>query len=138
MRRPGYMSIREAAARYEVSRAKIHRLVQTGRLRTSHDPRDERVTLLRAEDLETLFRFPRYQVADMQYETDTASIEATAGRLTAAKRARIDALRMRAAGGRRLTTDSASIIREEREKHSRQLYRAAIGATGKKRPNNQA
>ena len=132
------MSIREAAARYEVSRAKIHRLVQTGRLQTSNDPRDERITLLRAEDLETLFRFPRYEVADMRYETDTASMEAHAGRLTTAKRERIDALRMRAAGGGHLTTDSAGIIREEREKRSRQIDRAAIGATRRKRPARKA
>ena len=132
------MSIKEAAARYDVSRAKIHRLVQTGSLQTSHDPRDERVTLLRTEDLETLFRFPRYEVADMRHGIDTASMEATAGRLTAAKRTRIDALRMRAARGRRLTTDSAGIIREERNKRSRQLYRAALGATAKKRPANKA
>ena len=131
------MSIREAAVRYEVSRAKIHRLVQTGRLQTSNDPRDERVTLLRTEDLETQFRFPRYEVADMRYERDTAGMEAHAGRLTTAKRERIDALRLRVAAGGRLTIDSASIIREEREKRSRQIDRAALGTTRKKRPGRE-
>ena len=74
----------------------------------------------------------------MRYETDTASMEATPGRLTAAKRARIDALRMRVAAGGPLTTDSASIIREARGKRSRQVDRAALGAARRKRPGREA
>jgi len=45
-----------------------------------------------------------------------------AGRLTTDARARIDALRMRVSGGRRVTGDSIDILREAREERSSQLY----------------
>ena len=51
MKRPGYMTIREASATYSVSRTKVHRLIGVGRLRATKDPRDERVTLIPVEDL---------------------------------------------------------------------------------------
>ena len=124
MKRPGYMMIKEAAARYEVSRAKLHRLVRLGRLRTSKDRRDERITLLRTDDLEELFRFPLGEDEDMEYGTEDTNSTRGAGRLTAEACASMDALRMRIAGGRKLAKDSVDIIREERERRSQQLYRA--------------
>ena len=36
-KRPGYLMIKEAAARYDVSRAKLHRLIGLGRLHTVKD-----------------------------------------------------------------------------------------------------
>jgi hypothetical protein len=123
------MYIREAAVRYGVSRAKLHRLVQLGRLATKRDPRDERVTLLRTEQLETLFRFPSKEAEDMRYRTgaETENVAEAYGRLTPELRTRIDVLRERISGGRRLPGDSADIIREEREKRSQQVFEAAFG-----------
>ena len=127
--RKGYLSVKEAAVHYEVSRAKLHRLIQFGRLQTEKDPRDERVTLLRAEELEALFRFPSEEdVEEMSYDTRTTNDGEVAGRLTAELRAKVDALRKRAAGGRTLAGESAAIIREERERRGRQLYDTAFAA----------
>ena len=127
--RKGYLSVKEAAVRYEVSRAKLHRLIQFGRLQTEKDPRDERVTLLRAEELEALFRFPsEEEVEEMSYDTETTYAGEATGRLTAELRAKVDAVRMRVAGGRTLAGESATIIREERERRGRQLYDAAFAA----------
>jgi len=95
----GYMSVKEAAATYEVSRAKLHRLVQVGKLQTAKDPRDERVTLLRTDELETLFQLPPHESNDMEYETTDRRTMAAAGRLTNGLRARIDAVRTRVGGG---------------------------------------
>ena len=67
MGRQDYMNIKEASARYEVSRAKLHRLIQKGRLHTMKDPRDERLTLLEADELETLFSFPAQKENDVSY-----------------------------------------------------------------------
>ena len=128
MKRPGYMMIKEAAARYSVSRAKLHRMIQLGRLQTSKDPRDERVTLLRAEDLEALFRFPREEAGEMTYQTGAAGAKEPEGGLTPELMARMDALRTRAFRGQKLARDSADIIREEREKRSRQIDEAVFGA----------
>ena len=126
MNRPGYIMIREAAARYGVSRAKLHRLVQLRRLKASKDPRDERVTLVRTEDLDQLFRFPLEDNEETMYSTDKSS-EASTGHLTAELCARMDSLRRRVSAGKRFTTESAEIIREEREKRTRQLYDAISG-----------
>jgi hypothetical protein len=123
VKRPGYMMIKEAAVRYGGSRAKLHRLVQVGRLRTAKDPRDERITLLETEDVEALFRFPGEEVAEMRYGTGSTG-GAAAGRLTAELAARMDAVRTRVARGRRFT-DSVNIIREEREKRTRQIEQEA-------------
>ena len=133
VRRPGYMIIKEAAVRYNVSRAKLHRLVQLGRLQGSTDPRDERVTLLRTGDLEALFRFPAQKGEDMRYDTGTANVAQPSGRLTSELCARMDALRMRAFRGRTLPDESADIIRREREKRTRQIERAISGTQGKTR-----
>ena len=127
METPGYLMIKEAAVRYSVSRSKLHRLVKQGRLRTAKDPRDERVTLLRTDDIESVLRFPREEGRDMEYDTSASNTQETAGRLTSELIARMEALRERISGGRKLRGDSADIIREEREKRSRQVYEAAFG-----------
>ena len=121
------MMIKEAAVRYSVSRAKLHRLVQLGRLRTAKDPRDERVTLLRTEDVEALFRFPQEEEGDVRYQTGTTDMAEIPGKITPEWRARIDALRERIRARRQFTTDSVEIIREEREKRTQQILRAAFG-----------
>ena len=131
--RKGFLSVKEASVHYEVSRAKLHRLIQLGSLRTERDPRDERVTLLRADELEALFRFPSEEVEEMGYNTRTTDVGKAAGRLTAELRARVDALRTRVAGGRTLASDSAAIIREERERRGRQIYAGAFGANTHRR-----
>ena len=126
VKRPGYMMIKAAAVRYSVSRAKLHRLVQLGRLRTAKDPRDERVTLLRTEDVEALFRFTGEEVPEMRYETGNTG-EAAAGRITTELAASMDALRNRISGGRRLPQDSVEIIRKERDKRTQQIEEAIFG-----------
>jgi hypothetical protein len=120
------MYIKEAAARYEVSRAKLHRLVKLGRLQTFKDPRDERATLLRVQDLETLFRFPQEEVEDMGFRTGATADERSAGRLTPELCARMDAMRERISKGRTFP-DSAEIIRKERDKRTLQIEQAAHG-----------
>ena len=122
MSRKGYLSIKEAAVQYEVSRAKLHRLVSLGRLHSSKDPRDERVTLLRLEELESLFMFPMEEGPDMDYEAQKTET----GRLTAELLAEINAFRVRVSRGRKLS-DSTEIIREGREQRSRQVFEAAFG-----------
>ncbi len=118
------MSVKEAAATYEVSRAKLHRLVQTGRLQTAKDPRDERVTLLRTDELETLFQLPAHESTDMDYVTEDRTTETAEGRLTDALRDRIDTVRARVAGGRTEVEDSTNVIREARAQRSEQLREA--------------
>ena len=130
MKRSGYLSIREAAVRYEVSRAKLHRLVQLGRLQASKDPRDERVTLLRTEDLESLFQFPLYKGEDMKYQAGAHKTTEVAGRLTAELRQRIDGVRGRIAPGGGFAPDSVEIIRQERGNRSRQISDAVFGDEG--------
>ena len=130
MDRPGYMMIKEAAAQYRVSRAKIHRLIQVGRLPTTKDPRDERVTLLKTEDLEALFRFPEEEVEEMGSEAARTE-EIAGGRLTAELAARMDAVRKSVARGRKFS-DSVEIIREEREKRARQVDEAVLGSRAKR------
>ena len=122
LKRDGFMMIKEAAATYSVSRAKIHRLISRGRLTAVEDPRDERVKLLRREELDTLFQLHAEEGNEVGYDTEQAI-----GRITPEIAARMDAVRERiAASGIRLP-DSTGIIREERDKRSRHLYAVATG-----------
>ena len=116
--------IKEAAVHYQVSRAKLHRLVRQGQLTTTKDPRDERVTLLRTSELEGLFRFPGEEGEEMGYKAETPVETAPPGIITAEWCARIDAIRERIGP---VSGNSADMIREEREKRSRQVYLAAFG-----------
>ena len=114
-RSAGYLNIRDAALKYEVSRSKLHRLLRSGQLHAQADPRDGRATLLSSAELETLFSIPRE--TDVNTDADTAATVNGAtgsGYLTPEARARIDALRLRATGGTRLSVDSADIVREAR------------------------
>ena len=130
MKRPGYMMIKEAAVQYGVSRAKLHRLVRLGRLRTTKDPRDERVTLLRTEDVEALFKFPQQEADEMVYKTEADDNAESHGKMTAELAARMDAVRIRIAQDRRLSGDSVDIIREERERRSHEIDGAGVGDDG--------
>ena len=126
MERRGYLIIKEAAVRYDTSRGKLHRLVKQGKIRTAKDPLDERATLLRTDDLDTVFEFPQKGAEEMSYNTrQPARIVATG--LTRELVDQMDALRMSINGGRRLSQDSTEIIREEREKRSRHLDRVIRG-----------
>ena len=125
-KRHEYLTIKEAAVEYEVSRAKLHRLIQGGRLQPAKDPRDERVTLLRTQDLNSLFRFPQEEAPFMGYETNSIDEIAATGRLTAELRERVDALRARIG---KSGYDSTAIIREERDRRDRQIGRAVFGET---------
>ena len=120
----GFLSIKEAAVQYAVSRAKVHRLIRAGQLRARKDPRDRRVTLLLQDELDRLFDIPEDTTRDdMNYETTKA-----AGRLTSEMRARVDALRGRmAARGTAGMVDSAAIIRAERERRTVELGDAVVG-----------
>ena len=112
--------IKEVAAKYSVSRAKLHRLVRLGRLHAAKDPRDERVTLLREEEVDALFRFPREETADMVDRSETGK---GYGRVTAELAARMDAARTRVATGGGLRVDSVEMIREERDRRAREIER---------------
>ena len=112
----GYLNIRDAALKYEVSRSKLHRLVRSGQLHGLADPRDGRATLLSSAELESLFSIPRETDLNADAETLVTAKGATgSGYLTPEARARIDALRLRATEGMRLSTDSADIVREAQE-----------------------
>ena len=127
MKRPGYMMIKEAAVQYNVSRAKLHRLVQLGRLRATKDPLDERVTLLRSEDVEALFKFPQQEGYDVVYRTRSDENGESDGKMTAELAARMDAVRIRVAKGGRMGGDSVDIIREERDRRAREIDGAGVG-----------
>lgn len=116
------MMIREAAATYSVSRAKIHRLISRGRLTAVEDPRDERVKLLRKEELDALFQLEPEERSEMRYGAEQAT-----GGITPEIAARMDAIRERIAASGAILPDSTGIIREERDKRSRHLYEVAIG-----------
>ena len=118
-----YLNIKEASVQYEVSRAKLHRLVRSGRLSAAKDPRDERATLLSSEELEALFGFVEEEdmVTRIDETYEEARMSYRAGRLTVEARGRIDALRMRVSAGRRLPGDSTDLLREARERRSAQL-----------------
>lgn len=125
--REQYLNIKEAAAVYEVSRAKLHRMIRHGRLPSTNDPRDDRATLVKIVDLEALLRFPGEETVD------TGTYAAGIGTLTPEMRAWADALRLRVSGGRVLAHDSTDVIREEREARGRQLVGNALGTTGQGR-----
>ncbi len=127
MERAGYLMIKEAAAVYNVSRGKLHRLVKQGRVRTASDPLDERATLMYIEDLDHLFEFSEERAGEMKYSSWVGSrIEGT-GRLTQELADRMDELRKRISRGKRSSVDSVDVIREEREKRSRHLDRVIFG-----------
>ena len=107
------MMIKEVAAKYNVSRAKLHRLVRLGKLQTAKDPRDDRITLLREDEVDALLRFPRGEAADM-FNRDRAG--ESYGRVTGELAARMDEVRARIAQSGSLRGDSVEIIREERER----------------------
>ena len=119
-----YLNIREASVLYDISRAKLHRLIRSGRLRTETDPRDERATLLSAEELEALFQIRREDDMDTSKYAKSGGFGMNygAGRLTGDARVRVDALRMRVSGGKRVVGDSVDILREARDERSAQLY----------------
>ena len=95
-KRPGYMSINEAAAFYGVSRAKLHRLIRFGQLSTQKDPLDNRVTLLIDAELKAIFQFPGNCFRDLKKSTDKpVDKERMSGTLTHILRAEVDLLRER-------------------------------------------
>ena len=83
------------------------------------------MTLLPQDELDRLFDISEDTTRDdVNYDTTN-----TTGRLTAEMRARVDAMRGRmAARGVDRVTDSAAIIRAERERRSAELGDAVIGA----------
>lgn len=115
-----YLSIKEASVAYEVSRTKIHRLVKSGAVRSSKDPRDDRITLVRVDDLDSRFRGDT--VMDMNSTAYTGV--ATADRLN-----RMNAIRE---GGSvtAVRSDSTDILRAQREARSRELDMRSTGADG--------
>ena len=128
MGRQDYINIKEASVRYEVSRAKLHRLIQRGRLQTTKDPRDERLTLLRADELKALFSFPaEKEENEVSYTTANNKERREEGTLTAELCARMDGFRKRVFGDEVLADDSVTIIREAREKRTAQIEAALSG-----------
>lgn len=127
MKRSGYLMIREAAVQYRVSRAKLHRLINAGHLTPAKDPRDDRITLLRADELEELFRFPAKEDESMRHESGVPYEVGPAGRLTPEGRTKVDTIRRRISEGRPSPYNSVDIIREEREKRDRELFEAVYG-----------
>ncbi len=119
--------IKEAATLYNVSRGKLHRLVKQGRVQTASDPRDERATLLRIEDLDHLFEFSEERAREMKYNSRAGTRTEGTGRLTQELADQMDALRKRISGGKRSAVDSVDVIREEREKRSRHLDSVVFG-----------
>ena len=120
-RKAEYLNVRDAALKYEVSQSKLHRLVRSGQLRVQTDPRDGRASLLNSAELEAFFSTP--EGADSNEGAgafEAAKHQANKGYLTAEVRARIDALRTRATGGRRLIANSADIIQEARDSRSQE------------------
>ena len=115
-----YLSIKEAAVAYRVSRTKIHRLVKSGAVRSSSDPRDDRITLVSVDDLDS--RFHGETVMDMN------SAATLVGVATADKLNRMNAIR---AGGAAagIGSDSTEILREARADRSSELDVRSMGAT---------
>lgn len=113
-----YLSIKEAAVAYRVSRTKIHRLVKSGAVRSAGDPRDDRITLVNVDDLDS--RFHGETVMDMN------SAATLAGVATVDKLSRMNAIRAGgAAGGTR--SDSTEILREARAGRSSELDARSVG-----------
>ena len=121
-----HLNIKEASATYQVSRAKLHRLINQGRLRTGKDPRDDRATLLQIEELDSLFSLPEN---DGETEDMTSKYDGLEpGRFTAEWRDKMDALRNRiTAKHGKSTSNSVEVIREMREERDRQIMRLTLG-----------
>jgi hypothetical protein len=115
-----YLSIKEAAVAYRVSRTKIHRLVKSGVVRSSSDPRDDRITLVSVDDLDS--RFHGETVMDMNNAATLAGV-ATADKLN-----RMNAIR---AGGAAagVGSDSTEILREARAGRSSELGARSAGTS---------
>ena len=107
-----YLSIKEASVAYRVSRTKIHRLVKSGAVRSAGDPRDDRITLVSVDDLDS--RFLGETVMDINNAATIAGI-ATAGRLN-----RMNAIRASVATAG-VGSDSTEILREARAARSGEL-----------------
>jgi hypothetical protein len=113
-----YLSIKEAAVAYRVSRTKIHRLVKSGAVRSTGDPRDDRKTLVSVDDLDN--RFHGETVMDMNSAATLVGV-ATADKLN--KMNTIRASGAAAGAG----SDSTEILREVRAARSRELDARSIG-----------
>lgn len=107
-----YRSIKEAAVAYQVSRTKIHRLVKSGVVRATKDPRDERVTLVNLDDLDT--RFLGENAMEMM------SMANVVGIATMEKLNTMTVIRERSAAYG-IRSDSTEILRQERDTRSREL-----------------
>ena len=107
-----YLSIKEASVAYRVSRTKIHRLVKSGAVRSADDPRDDRITLVSVDDLES--RFLGETVMDINNAATLAGI-ATADRLN-----RMNAIRASVATAG-VGSDSTDLLREARAARSGEL-----------------
>ena len=108
-----YLKIGEAAVRYRVSRVKLWRLIQSGKLGAIKDPRDERAKLVWEEDVARVLR--------------PLEDNAPAGKLTPERIARMNDFVERVFGDKTIEVDSTELIREEREKRSRELIEAVHG-----------
>ena len=113
-----YLSIKEASVAYRVSRTKIHRLVKKGAVRSTSDPRDDRITLVSVDDLESWFRGET--VMDINNAATIAGI-ATADRLN-----RMNAIRVSGATAV-VRSDSTEILRELRAARSGELDMRSMG-----------
>ncbi|MYB49056.1 MAG: helix-turn-helix domain-containing protein [Dehalococcoidia bacterium] len=113
-----YLSIKEAAVAYKVSRTKIHRLVKSGAVRSTDDPRDDRITLVNVDDLDS--RFHGDTVMDMN------SAATLAGVATVDKLSRMNAIRAGGAAGG-AGSDSTEILREARAGRSSELDARSMG-----------
>jgi excisionase family DNA binding protein len=108
-----YLKIGEAAARYHVSRVKLWRLIQSGKLRAVKDPRDERARLVQEEDVARIL---------MPIEEDGPT-----GRLTPERVGRMDEFVKQVFGDKSIDGDVTELIREEREKRTSQIMEALSG-----------
>ena len=115
-----YLSIKEAAVAYRVSRTKIHRLVKSGAVRSSSDPRDDRITLVSVDDLDS--RFNGETVMDMN------SAATLIGVATTDKLSRMNAIRTGGAVAG-IGSDSTEILREARAGRSSELGARSMGTT---------
>ena len=145
-----YLNIKEASVQYNVSRGKLHSLINLGHLHTEPDPRDGRARLLSSQELEELFGLTGGDPLTGGDTTEGDSVTGgdttggdsltggdttegdtmykspytayTTGRLTSSARGRLDALRRRVAVTGKRATDSVEIIREMRAERSGSPY----------------
>ena len=120
-RQKSYLNIKEAAAQYEVSRAKLHRMIRDGRLAAIKDSHDERATLVKIDDLDEMFRLP---AEGTMYREISSVVNASVSVLTAERAARMDELRDRIARRVGLVEDSVEVLRREREHRGAELTEA--------------